>query len=368
MRIRLAVTTVALATALAAGAAAPAIAARPASGAPMSATPTVQDILGRLPDDVVAGALIRRDGVGATAGPVTADAYLRIGSVTKVFTNTVVLQLVAEHRIGLDTPARRYVPEVLPEAYAGVTVRQLLDHTSGLPKPAGTPGPADGPGWQLKSVAPGDFLRESFAAAADEVPPATPAAQQYNGLNSLVLGLIVEKVTGRSFTAELERRIIRPLHLSHTSLPAADDPALPSPHAEVYLDGQDVTEQSPYPWAEGGMISTAADLDRFLTALFRGRLLPPAQQELVFEVPDVSNGVDNTNCVKDPCYSVGGLMRYQLPNGEYVWGKTGSRPGWDNGFFATRDLRHRLEYSLNPTGAGNDLPYIKALVNAGLAD
>jgi D-alanyl-D-alanine carboxypeptidase len=137
----------------------------------------------------------------------------------------------------------------------------------------------------------------------------------------------------------------------------------------VYLDGQDVTEQSPYPWAEGGMISTAADLDRFLTALFRGRLLPPAQQKLVFEVPNVSNAAGNTNCVgEDACYSIGGLMRYQLPNGAYAWGKTGSRPGWDNGIFATRDLQHRLVYSLNPTGTGNDLPYIKALVNAGLTD
>ncbi|MFF8422266.1 hypothetical protein [Streptomyces sp. NPDC015680] len=74
-----------------------------------------------------------------------------------------------------------------------------------------------------------------------------------------------------------------------------------------------MTEQSPYLWAEGGVISTAADQDRFIS---------------------------------------------------YVWGKTGSRPGWDNGFFATHDPGHRIVYSLNPTGAGNDLPYIKALVDA----
>ncbi|MEU8515608.1 serine hydrolase domain-containing protein [Kitasatospora sp. NPDC048722] len=379
MRIRRAVTTLALATALTTGAAVSVAAAAPVPGGPPSAAPstaptavpsagpTVQDILGHLPDGVVAGAVVRQDGVGRTAGPVTTDAYVRIGSVTKVFTNTVVLQLVAEHRIGLDAPARQYVPEVLPEDYGRVTVRQLLDHTSGLPKPARTPGPADGPGWQLASVSPVDLLHESFAAAAGVMPPATPAAQQYNGLNSMVLGLIVEKVTGRPFTAEVERRIIRPLHLRHTSLPAADDPTIPSPHAEVHLDGQDVTEQSPYPWAEGGMISTTADLDRFLTALFRGRLLPPAQQELVFAVPDVSNAADNTNCAgQSACYSVGGLMRYRLPSGEYAWGKTGSRPGWDNGFFATRDLRHRVVYSLNPTGTGDDLPYVRALVDAGL--
>ncbi|MER7481512.1 serine hydrolase domain-containing protein [Streptomyces sp. NPDC126510] len=144
MRIRLAVTTLALATALTAGAALPTAAATPASSAPASANTSIQDILDHLPNDVVAGALIRRDGVGATAGPVTADAHVRIGSVTKAFTNTVVLQLVAEHRVGLDTPARRYVPQV-PEAYSRVTVRQLLDHTSGLPKPAPTPAPPTDP-------------------------------------------------------------------------------------------------------------------------------------------------------------------------------------------------------------------------------
>ncbi|MEL5953422.1 serine hydrolase domain-containing protein [Streptomyces sp. CLV115] len=368
MRIRLAVTTLALATAVTAGAVLPSVAAAPAAGTPAPADPTVQDVLDRLPDGVVAGALIRRDGVGATAGPVTADAHFRIGSVTKAFTNTVVLQLVAEHRIGLDTPARRYVPEVLPKAFHRVTVRQLLDHTSGLPKPAPTPGPADGPGWQLRSVTPKDFLRDSFAEATG-APPAPGSVQQYNGLNSFVLGLIVEKVTGRSYTDELERRIIGPLRLRHTGLPAPDDPTIPSPHAQVYVDGQDVTEQSPYPWAEGGMISTAADQDRFVTALFRGRLLPPAQQRLVFAVPRAKNAATNANCPgPKACYSIGGLMRHRLSDGRDVWGKTGSRPGWDNGFFATRDLGHRLVYSLNPTGAGNDLPYIKALVEAALAD
>ncbi|MGW2642923.1 serine hydrolase domain-containing protein [Streptomyces sp. NPDC001348] len=368
MCIRLAVAVLAVATALTAATALPTAAAAPAAGTPASANPTVQSIVDHLPDDAVAGALVRWDGMDAMAGPVTADAYVRIGSVTKVFTNTVVLQLVAEHRINLDTPARRYVPQVLPELYHRVTVRQLLDHTSGLPKPAPTPGPADGPGWQFRFVTPEDFLRDSFAAATD-APPAPGSEQQYNGLNSFVLGLIVEKVTGHSFTDELQRRIVRPLHLSHTSLPSADDPMIPSPHAEVYVDGQDVTEQSPYPWAEGGMVSTAADLDRFITALFRGRLLPPAQQKLVFEVPNVQSSAANTNCVgPTACYSVGGLLRYPLPNGEYVWGKTGSRPGWDNGVFATRGLEHRVVYSLNPTGNGNDLPYIKAIVNAALAD
>lgn len=383
MRLRLAATSLALAAAVtavgagSAGAALPAAGAAPASGVQAAAlkgpgvlNPALQDVMGRLPDLVIAGALVRRDGTEAAAGPVTADAHVRIGSVTKTFTNTVVLQLVAERRIALDAPARRYVPELLPEAYDRVTVRQLLDHTSGLPKPVMTPGPQDGPGWQFKSVKPEDILRETFAAAAATGEPTAPGSeQQYNGLNSHVLGLLVEKVTGRSFADELERRIIRPLHLRHTSLPAADDLSIPAPHATVYVAGEDVTEQSPYPWAEGGMISTAADLDRFFTALFRGRLLPPAQQKLVFDVPNVKSAAGNTNCFGGPaCFSVGGLMRYKLGEQEFAWGKTGSRPGWDSGFFATEDLRHRVAYSLNSTGAASPLPHIQAIVGAALAD
>ncbi|WP_112270227.1 serine hydrolase domain-containing protein [Lentzea terrae] len=338
-----------------------------AVSAAFPATAATRDLLDGLPDDIVAGALVRHDGIGAAAGPVTADAHFRIGSVTKVFTNTVVLQLVAERRVHLDAPARRYVPGLLPGQYDGVTVRQLLNHTSGLPKPAATPNPLDGPGWWLKSVAPRDALTASFAGATG-VPPAPGSEQQYNGLNSLVLGLLVEEVTGHSFTHELERRIIRPLRLRHTSLP--DGPAIPAPHAQVFVNGDDVTEQSPYPWAEGGIISTAADLDRFLIALFRGRLLPPAQQKLLFDVPDVPGAATNTKyCFgTEACFSVGGLMRYRLANGEYAWGKTGSRPGWDNGFFATRDLRHRVVYSLNPTGRGSDLGHVVAIVSAGLSD
>ncbi|GAA2692091.1 serine hydrolase [Streptomyces lunalinharesii] len=114
MHMRLAVTTLFVTSALIAGAALPAAAIPAASSTPTSANPTVQDILDHWPDGVVAGAPVRRDGVGATAGPVTAHAYVRIDSVTKAFTNTVVLQLIAEHRIDLDAPARRYVPEVLP--------------------------------------------------------------------------------------------------------------------------------------------------------------------------------------------------------------------------------------------------------------
>ncbi|MDT0448993.1 serine hydrolase domain-containing protein [Streptomyces hesseae] len=333
----------------------------------------VRDLLARLPDPVVAGALVRVAGDGpvmpwtGTAGEVSRDAHFRIGSVTKAFTSTVMLQLVAERRIDIDAPVRPYLPDLIPAAYGTVTVRELLDHTSGLPAPAGVPGPADGPGWWRKSVSPQDVVRNAFAAAESRGAKPTPpkSVQQYNGVNTFVVGLLVEKVTGRTFKDELTRRIIRPLGLRNTSLPSPDDMSIPAPHARVYVGTDEVTEQSPWAWAEGGMISTAADLDRFITALFRGRLLPPAQQELAFTVPNVDNAPTNKNCINGTaCFSAGGLMRVTLDNGVTVWGKTGSLPGWTNGVFATRDLKRRVAYSLNPTGTASERPYVMGVVNS----
>ncbi len=374
---RLAVSGVALA-AIVVGAAIPAVTASASAAQRPGTAPTfdpapMRSLLGHLPDPVIAGALVRVAGVDqvtpwtGTAGDVPDDAYFRIGSVTKVFTSTVVLQLAAEHRIDIDAPVRRYLPDLIPTAYGAVTVRELLDHTSGLPAPAGVPGPADGPGWWRESLPPQEVVRHAFAAAASHgwQPPAPGSVQQYNGINTFVAGLLVERVTGRSFRDELNRRIINPVHLRHTTLPAADDMSIPAPHARVYIGTDEVTEQSPWAWAEGGMISNAADLDRFITALFRGRLLPPAQQRLVFTVPDVPSAPTNTNCINgSSCFSVGGLMRATLGNGVTVWGKTGSAPGWTNGAFATRDLERRAVYSLNPTGAASERPYVMAIVNA----
>ncbi|GGS47208.1 peptidase [Streptomyces violaceus] len=374
---RLAVTGVALA-AITAGACMPAATAsaavpqRPAVAASFDPAP-MRELLTRLPDPVVAGALVGVAGYGpatpwtGTAGEVTRDAHFRIGSVTKTFTSTVALQLAAEHRIDIDAPVRRHLPDLVPAAYGAVTVRELLDHTSGLPAPAATPGPADGPGWWRKTVSPQDVVRKAFAAAESQgwQPPEPGSVQQYNGVNTFVVGLLVEKVTGRTFEDELTRRIIRPLGLRDTRLPSSDDMSIPAPHARVYVGTDEVTEQSPWAWAEGGMISTVADLDRFMTALFRGRLLPPAQQKLAFTVPNVSSAPTNTNCInKTSCFSVGGLMRVTLDNGVTVWGKTGSRPGWTNGVFATRDLKRRVTYSLNPSGTASERPYVMAVINS----
>ncbi|MEU9563214.1 serine hydrolase domain-containing protein [Streptomyces sp. NPDC048161] len=285
----------------------------------------VRALLAALPDGVTDAALVRVAGRGmrapftGTAGPVAADARFPVGSVTKVFTDAVVLQLVAEHRIGIDEHVRPHLPGLIPSAYGDMTVRQLLDHTSDLPRPVRVP------------LGPRAVVAASFDADAAARPGHIPApgdVQQYNGLNSFVAGLLVEEVTGRPFVHELDRRILRPLSLRRTAL--SEDPTIA------------------WAWAEGGLSSTAADLDAFLKALLDGRLLPPAQQKHLFEVPAVSSAHENTSCpTSAACFSAGGLMGIEL-NGTRVWGKTGSSGGWTSGIFASTEHHLRTVYTLRP--------------------
>ncbi|MFD0272699.1 serine hydrolase domain-containing protein [Kitasatospora sp. NPDC127111] len=381
----------ALLAAVGAGVATPALAAdRPAgdAGAVAALRPAapldraaLAKTLDGLPSEGVTGALVRVDGRGGrwtgTAGAdVPADARFRIGSISKVFTATVVLQLAAERRLDLDGTVQQYLPGLLPASYPPVTVGQLLDHTSGLPGGGGLTSGDGGEGWfaahRADSWTPAQVVADAVRQPMGFAPG---TAQQYNGINTFVAGMVIEKVAGRTFAQEVRDRIVRPLGLRDTAVPDRDDVTLPGPHAHGYLDlpgpdgGKqrvDVTEQSPWPWAEGGMISSAADLDRFMTALLRGRLLPPAQQAELFDVPDVPNR-HNKNCEIGPtaghaCFSKG-LMRATLPNGVVVWGKTGSRPGFTSGVFATRDLSRKVVYSLNPTDvSGREFPKVWEIV------
>ncbi|GAA5009125.1 serine hydrolase domain-containing protein [Kitasatospora paranensis] len=385
--------------ALTVGTAAPALAAAPAPASARSATglpaldrDAVRQALSGLPSADVSGALVRISGsagrfdaVGGTGDPATGrppavDGRFRIGSISKVFTATVVLQLAAEHRVDLDAPVQRYLPGLLPADFPPIRVGQLLNHTSGLPNGADGPWGDGTAAWFVDHQFDSWTPRQVVATMAGEPMSFEPGtAQQYNGMNTFVAGLLIEKVTGRSYAHEVQRRIIGPLGLRDTAVPAVDDPALARPAARPYLtvpaaDGTtrqvDVTEQAAWPWAEGGLISSAPDLDRFITALFRGRLLPPAQQAQLFTVPDVPN-FHSSHCETGPgagraCMSMG-LERTEIAGVE-LWGKTGSRPGWTSGVFATRDLARTVVYSLNPTGLdGAEAPYIMRLAGAVFA-
>ncbi len=129
----------------------------------------------------------------------------------------------------------------------------------------------------------------------------------------------------------------------------------PHTHTYVRLDGEavDVTDQSPYGWAESGLVSTTRDLHRFLHALVTGRLLEERQQRLLFRIPDVPYRGDACGPTKRACYS-GGLQRTVLTGGLVVWGKSGSIPGTRSGAFTTRDGRRALTYAIHPLGNRDD--------------
>ncbi|MFJ9773277.1 serine hydrolase domain-containing protein [Kitasatospora sp. NPDC101157] len=311
----------------------------------------------------------------ATGAPVPVDGRFRLGSVTKTFIATVVLQLAAEDRLDLDQPVQRYLPNVLPAGYPPIPVRTLLNFTSSLPEltPDDLPTTPDGIVEHRFDDHP---LAELVAKAVrHERPFSDPGRTQvYGATGYYVAAMLVEKLTGHTYQQEITTRILQPLHLRDTTAPEHDT-TIPGPHSHGYIAVPqpaggtqlvDITEQNP---GAGGMISTTADLDRFLTALFRGRLLPPAEQAELFDVPDVPylGGSDH-----DPghgrAYYSAGLLRATLPDGVTVWGKTGSTFGYTDGMFATRDLRRRLVYSFNPTtGGGNDLALVNRILSGTFA-
>ncbi|MFI6845058.1 serine hydrolase domain-containing protein [Kitasatospora sp. NPDC050467] len=226
--------------------------------------------------------------LGGSAEPLT-DGHFRTGSTTKNFIATSVLMLVAEGRIGLDTPADDYLPGFGLDRR--ITVRLLLQHTSGIFNHTGelhedgtfTPGvPWRGEEWvdnRFKTYLPEELVRLSLSKPARFAPG---AGWSYANTNYVLARLVVEKATGRSFAEELQRLVLGPLGMTGTVAPGTS-PEVPEPHHRSYYRyedaGQertiDVTRHNPS-WVGGGgdMISTTKDLHTYFSALMGGRLLP----------------------------------------------------------------------------------------------
>ncbi|MBL7258116.1 serine hydrolase domain-containing protein [Paractinoplanes lichenicola] len=222
-----------------------------------------------------------------TRTPVPLDGYFRMGSNTKTFTSVVVLQLVGEGKLSLDDTVEKRLPGVVQgngNDGRRITVRQLLQHTSGL--------------FNYTNDFPALASYDSYLAhrfdhydAADLVaiamkhPPtfAPGTSWDYSNTNYILAGMIVERATGRPWATEVRDRILRPLGLTHTSFPG-DRASLPRPHAHVYQQWQpdgaltDTTLFNPTAaGAAGGMVTTSSDLTRFWSALQKGKLLKPRQ-------------------------------------------------------------------------------------------
>ncbi|MFB7474040.1 serine hydrolase domain-containing protein [Kitasatospora sp. NPDC056184] len=278
--------------------------------------------------------------------PVRADGRFRIGSVTKTFVSTVVLQLVDEGRIRLDDPVERYLPGVVPNGGA-ISVRQLLNHTSGLYDYLDDPRFLFHDEASLRSyLAAGRWITWSPSQLIEVGAQGTPyfapgQGWHYSNTNYVLLGEVIRKVTGHAWQSEVDRRIVKPLHLDETTFPSSRT-AVPGPHAHGYVklpEGlADITRLSPsFGDAAGNGISTSADLNRFHAALFGGRLLSPARlAEMTTAVPAPMIGAH---------YGLG-LIRYDLPCGE-VWGHTGGLPGYNTVWLGSKDGARQFSLSFN---------------------
>jgi D-alanyl-D-alanine carboxypeptidase len=281
------------------------------------------------------------------------DDRFRVGSVTKMFVAAIVLELAAEKRVRLEDPVSRWLPGLLPDGRR-ITVRDLLAHRSGLADVADDPAVLNGPrsDWSPRRLVSLVARRPRVGAPGGDF--------HYSSTNYLVLGLLVERVTGRSLAAELRRRIVEPLRLADTTY-------RPGPIGRRHVHGyrlashQGVVDPAAEPrdletrsarWAgaSGDLVSSARDLARFLGALLGGHVLPARELRAMEAV--------------SPRYGLG-LAVYPTRCG-LAWGHTGNLNGVLTIAWSTRDGRRQTVLMANayPLPAAADVALRRAAVTA----
>jgi len=258
------------------------------------------------------------------------DGEVRIGSNTKTFVAVVVMQMVQEGKVGLDEPIETYLPGLIRgEGIDGskITVRQLLQHTSGLPEYTDTI-PGDSDIFQIKDhyIPPRDLLDTALGKPA-AFEPGTQWA--YTNTNYVVLGMLVERVSQRPVGEQIDQRIIKKLGLSHTYFPAPGDRSIKGTHPQGYhlsAEGklEDITEMDPaWAWAAGAMVSTPSELNTFFQAVFDGRLLTQSS------IDEMKNGAVDASSRLGPGTVYGlGLIGRSLTCGGTSWGHGGTIDGY----------------------------------------
>ncbi|TGB14277.1 class A beta-lactamase-related serine hydrolase [Streptomyces palmae] len=283
------------------------------------------------------GVRTARSGVGdlRTGAPVPRQEYVRIGSATKTFVATVLLQLAGEGRLSLDDTVDAWLPGVVRghgNDGRGITLRQLLQHTSGLPDYIGDVTPDLSPAGYRENRWTTYTSEQRVAFAMRHPPSFEPGTGwKYSNTDYVLAGMVIKAVTGRSWEQEVQARIVRPLRLTRTLTPG-DWPFLPAPHARNYQqfapDGEMVDTTIAYlPFdgdADGAMISTAEDTNRFLTALVGGELLAPAQLAEMQRTVDVPADHGSPPGTRDGL----GLDWTPLSCGGGYWGHSGDGFGY----------------------------------------
>ncbi|MGW5861078.1 serine hydrolase domain-containing protein [Streptomyces sp. NPDC055239] len=310
-------------------------------------------------------------GVGnrKTGAPRSAFDRYRIGSMTKTFVATVLLQLQGEGKLDLDDTVDKWLPGVVQgngNDGRRTTVRQLLNHTSGIPSYTADPEFLEN-GFTEKFLEHryDTYTPEQLVGIAMRYKPLFDpgAGWSYSNTNYTLAGMIVAKVTGHPYEDEIKQRIIQPLGLYATSVPRTTS-SMPAPSSRAYsklsLTPQptgtvhDVTELNPSAaGSAGAMISESGDLNRFYSALLGGKLLPAEQlKEMKTTVP-----VSGAGLITD--YGLG-LMKFSPSCGVTVWGHGGNIQGSASQAVTTADGKHSLAFDFNGDWAGNSQAVIEA--------
>ena len=322
--------------AIALGAAGGVASAAPSKGEAESLKSRAQGLLG---DGYPAALAAVTDSKGESAGVAVGkgnletgqvppmDGEVRIGSNTKTFVAVVVMQMVQEGKVGLDEPIETYLPGLIKGEgidASRITVRQLLQHTSGLPEHT-------------------DYYFSSNAAALENIQHYIPARDlldvalskpaafepgtqwSYSNTNYIVLGMLIERVSQRPVGEQIDQRIIKRLGLSHTYFPGNGEKKIRGSHPQGYhINGEgkleDVTEMdASLPWAAGAMVSTPSELNTFFQAVFDGRLLTQSS------IDEMKKGVDTGS--GGMVYGLG-LFGTPLSCGGTSWGHGGGAFGY----------------------------------------
>jgi D-alanyl-D-alanine carboxypeptidase len=278
--------------------------------------------------------------------PMRANDRMRIASTAKAFSGAVALSLVSKGKLSLNDTIGKRLPE-LPDAWSKVTLRQLLNHTSGIP-----------------DFSLDEGYREALFASFKKAPPSEelltyvyrenllfePGSKyHYSNSDNIAVALMVESATKRSYEGQLRERVYEPLGLKRTSLPKG--PNLKEPYIHGY--DNDPKEQPPedyseiiaagWSWASGGIVSTPSDLNEFIRGYVGGELFDGrtrAQQRRVLE--------GGSSEPPGPGYNSAGLavFRYQTKCGT-VWGHTGNTPGYTQFMAASPDGSRSVVVSVN---------------------
>ncbi|MDW7614824.1 serine hydrolase domain-containing protein [Peribacillus simplex] len=278
----------------------------------------------------------------STKKPMKTDFRFRIGSVTKTFIATVLLQLAGENHLNLDDSIEKWLPGIIQgNGYDAkqITIRQMLNHTSGIA--------------EYSRSKEADFTHTKRLYTAEELvkigllmPPdfAPGKGWSYSNTGYVLLGILIEKVTGNSYAEEIENRIIEPLELSNTFLPGNSSVIPGTKHARGYerYDGEselkDVTYSNPGS-SDGDLISTADDLNKFFSYLLSGKLLK--EQQLKQMLTTVHTGIEGIDG-----YGLG-IYETKLPNHVSIWGHAGGVPGFSTFAGGTLGGKHTLAINLN---------------------